>query len=99
MSIKQVQFSHALLVFVGLFAAVATGMFYLDQLLHVVLFVALVWVAINARILGYQYLTIREMMNAAITKALPATYIFLLKSLICIWHALQVGSHAFDINW
>ncbi len=82
MSVKQVHFSHALLVFLGLFAMVAAGMFVLDQLLHVVLFVALVWVAINARVLGYRYETIREMMSAAITKALPATYIFLLIGLV-----------------
>ena len=82
MTIKQVHFLHALLVFLGLFGLIATGMFILDQLLHVVLFMGLIWVAVNAKLLGFKYETIREMMNAAITRALPATYIFLLIGLV-----------------
>ncbi len=82
MTVKQVHFSHALLVFAGLFALIAAGMFYLNQLLHVVLFVALVWVAVHAWLLGFAYESIRAMMSAAISRALPAIYIFLLIGLV-----------------
>jgi len=73
---------HALIVFIGLFGLIALGMFVLDKLLHIVLFLAVIWVAANAWLLGFNYLTIREMMNAAITRALPAFYIFLLIGLV-----------------
>lgn len=82
MSEKKVHFWHALLVFAGLFGLIAAGMFVLDHLLHVVLFVGVVWTAIHAALLGYQYRTIREMMGSAIHRALPAIYIFLLIGLV-----------------
>ncbi|WP_223789015.1 Na+/H+ antiporter NhaC [Marinicella meishanensis] len=82
MSEKNVHFWHALLVFAGLFGLIAAGMFVLDHLLHVVLFVGVVWAAIHAAVLGYQYRTIREMMSSAIHRALPAIYIFLLIGLV-----------------
>ncbi len=82
MSLKPVHFSHALLVFLGLFSLIAAGMFFLNQLLHVALFAGLIWVAVHARILGFKYITMREMMNVAIARALPAIYIFLLIGLL-----------------
>lgn len=82
MASKQVSFVHALVVFIGLFALIALGMFALEQLLHVVLFLAVIWVACNAWLLGFKYETLREMMSAAINKALPAFYIFLLIGLV-----------------
>ncbi len=82
MNNKQVVFAHALLVFIGLFGLIATGMFVLDQMLHMALFVSVIWVASNAWLLGFKYETIREMMNSAINRALPAFYIFLLIGLV-----------------
>lgn len=82
MSIKTVHFSHALLVFLGLFTLIAAGMIFLNQLLHIALFAGLIWVAVHARLLGFQYITMREMMNLAISRALPAIYIFLLIGLL-----------------
>lgn len=79
---KQAVFAHALLVFLGLFGLIATGMFFLDQMLHMALFVAVIWVVFNAWLLGYRYETIRNMMNSAINRALPAFYIFLLIGLV-----------------
>jgi NhaC family Na+:H+ antiporter len=79
---KQAIFAHALLVFLGLFGLIATGMFVLGQMLHMALFVSIIWVAFNAWLLGFKYETIREMMNAAINRALPAFYIFLLIGLV-----------------
>ncbi|MCB1583381.1 MAG: Na+/H+ antiporter NhaC [Xanthomonadales bacterium] len=79
---KEASFPHALLVFLGLFGLIATSMFVLDQMLHMALFVAVIWVAFNAWLLGYQYKTIRNMMSSAINRALPAFYIFLLIGLV-----------------
>ncbi|TDR16315.1 Na+/H+ antiporter NhaC family protein [Marinicella litoralis] len=82
MKIKQTHFSHALLVFAGLFGLIAVGMFALGQMLHMALLVSVIWVALNAWLLGFQYETIREMMSSAINRALPAFYIFLLIGLV-----------------
>ncbi|MFC3193706.1 Na+/H+ antiporter NhaC family protein [Marinicella sediminis] len=82
MTEKKVHFLHALLVFAGLFALIATGMFVLDHLLHVVLFAGVVWTALHATYLGFRYETIRAMMSSAISRALPAIYIFLLIGLV-----------------
>lgn len=79
---KKVSFVHALLVFTGLLACVTTGMFLWGGQLHVALFLGLIWVVVNATALGYRYLTIREMMNASISRALPAFYIFMLIGLV-----------------
>lgn len=80
--IKQANFFHSLLVFIGLFGLIALGMFVLDKQLHIVLFMAVVWVACHAWLLGFNYSSIRDMMNVAISRALPAFYIFLLIGLI-----------------
>ncbi len=77
-----VKFSHAVLVFAGLFGLLATGMFVLDKQLHIALFLAVIWVAIHAGLVGFRFVTIREMMNLAISRALPAFYIFLLIGLV-----------------
>jgi len=77
-----VVFAHALLVFLGLFGLIATGMFVLGQMLHMALFVSVIWVASNAWLLGFKYETIRAMMSGAINRALPAFYIFLLIGLV-----------------
>ncbi len=82
MNIKEVNFFHSLIVFIGLFGLIALGMFVLDKQLHIVLFLAVIWVACNAWLLGFDYLSIREMMSAAISRALPAFYIFLLIGLV-----------------
>lgn len=79
---NKITFAHSLLVFLGLFALIAFGMFKLDQLLHVALFLAVIWVAVNAWLVGFKYETIRAMMSGAITRALPAFYIFLLIGLM-----------------
>ncbi|MCX7545739.1 Na+/H+ antiporter NhaC family protein [Marinicella gelatinilytica] len=79
---KSVSFTHALTVFLGVFLIIAAGMFYLDNLLHVALFTALLWVGLHARIMGFRYISQREFMNGAISRALPAIYIFLLIGLL-----------------
>ncbi|MCX7555041.1 Na+/H+ antiporter NhaC [Marinicella sp. S1101] len=79
---KKVSFLHAFMVFVGLLLCITTGMFFWGGQLHVALFLGLIWVVVNATALGYRYLTIREMMNGAISRALPAFYIFMLIGLV-----------------
>ncbi len=79
---KTVRFGHAVMVFTGVFLIIAAGMFYLDHLLQVALFFALLWVGLNARLIGFQYISQREFMNSAIARALPAIYIFLLIGLL-----------------
>jgi len=79
---NQVSFGHAIVVFAGVFLIIATGMFYLNNLLQVALFTALLWVGLNARIIGFKYISQREFMNSAISRALPAIYIFLLIGLL-----------------
>lgn len=82
MSDRKAVFAHALLVFLVLFGLIFTGMFVLDEMLHMALFVAVIWASFNAWLLGYQYSTIRNMMSSAINRALPAFYIFLLIGLV-----------------
>lgn len=82
MNQQKVRFEHALLVFSGVIGFIAVGMFLLNKQLHIALFLALIWVVINAHLVGFKYLTIREMMNAAISRALPAFYIFMLIGLV-----------------
>lgn len=82
MTKNKISFFHSLTVFIGLFGFIALGMFVLDKQLHIVLFFCLIWVGINARLMGFEYLTLREMMSAAISRALPAFYIFMLIGLV-----------------
>nr|WP_246172703.1 Na+/H+ antiporter NhaC family protein [Marinicella rhabdoformis] len=57
-------------------------MVYLPHALQVVLFFAVVWVSIHARLLGFDVKAIRQMMNQSLSKALPAFYIFLLIGMV-----------------
>jgi NhaC family Na+:H+ antiporter len=82
MKISSTGFIHALMVFIGIFCLISVGMFVLDQQLHIALFLAVIWAACHAWLLGFKYQTIREMMNSAISRALPAFYIFLLIGLV-----------------
>lgn len=79
---SKTSFFHAFLVFLGLFGLIAVGMFVLGKQLHIALFLGLIWVGLNARLVGFEYLTLRAMMSAAISRALPAFYIFMLIGLV-----------------
>jgi NhaC family Na+:H+ antiporter len=70
--------TQSLLCFGGNFLMISTGLFVFAISLHVVLFFCLLWTSLNAWLLGYDFTAIRGMMNAGISNALPAIYIFVL---------------------
>jgi len=73
---------HASLVFITLVLMISIGFFKMNMSLHVVLFYVLIWVAINARILGYKFEVIRGMMSNSISRSLSAIYVFLLIGMV-----------------
>lgn len=70
--------AQSLLCFGGNFLMISTGLFVFAISLHVVLFFCLLWTALHAWLLGHDFTAIRGMMNAGISNALPAIYIFVL---------------------
>ncbi len=79
---RQPVLAQAALCFFGNLALISTGLFFLEVSLHILLFLCLVWTGLHARLLGYDYLAIREMMSKGISHALPAIYIFLLIGMV-----------------
>ncbi len=77
-----VSMAHAALCFAGVIGMIATGLSLFEVSLHSVIFLCLVWTAANARYLGYSYADIQRLMSDAISRALPAIYIFLLIGMI-----------------
>lgn len=71
-------FLQAVICFAGMFLLISLGLFIYEASIHAIIFLALVWVSLQARWLGYSFTGIRRMMDDGITKALPAIYIFLL---------------------
>jgi NhaC family Na+:H+ antiporter len=90
---KSPSFSHALICFGGVIGVISTGLFFLAIDLHSLMFICLLWVGVNARILGYAFKEIRQMMSGAISRALPAIYIFLLIGMV-IASFMQAGTIA-----
>ncbi|NKB32927.1 MAG: Na+/H+ antiporter NhaC [Pseudomonadales bacterium] len=95
-------FVEALICFSGVIATIAVGLFSLAIDLHVLMFVCLIWVGLNAYRLGYPYKDIRELMSSAITRALPAIYIFILIGMV-IASFMHSGTIAalmyYGLNW
>ncbi len=86
-------FIHAVICFLGVFSMIPLGLLVFDASLHAILFLALVWVAVQASWLGHSFIAIRQMMNLSIHNALPAIYIFLLIGMI-IASYMQSGTIA-----
>ena len=86
-------FLQALLCFSGVIIAIAGGLFGLGISLHALMFLCLIWVGLHAAALGHRYLALREMMSAAISRALPALYIFILIGMV-IASFMQAGTIA-----
>ena len=84
---------QALICFAGVFLLISLGMFVFAISIHAVIFLALIWVCLQARWLGYSFLDIRRMMDDGIIKALPAIYIFLLIGMV-IASFMQSGTIA-----
>jgi len=98
--------AQALLCFGGNFLMISTGLFVFQISLHVVLFFCLLWSSLHAWLLGHDFTAIRGMMNAGISNALPAIYIFFLIGMLIaaymqsgtvaalIYHGLELLSPA-----
>lgn len=84
---------QATICFAGVFLLIALGMFVYAISIHAIIFLALIWVSLQARGLGYAFIDIRRMMDDGITKALPAIYIFLLIGMV-IASFMQSGTIA-----
>ncbi|MEK6686552.1 MAG: Na+/H+ antiporter NhaC family protein, partial [Pseudomonadota bacterium] len=86
-------FLQAVICFAGMFLLISLGLFVYETSIHAIIFLALVWVSLQARWLGYSFTGIRRMMDDGITKALPAIYIFLLIGMV-IASFMQSGTIA-----
>ncbi|HBA57258.1 MAG TPA: Na+/H+ antiporter NhaC, partial [Alteromonas macleodii] len=75
-TLRNPSFARSLVCFSVIVALIAGGLFGLGISLHVLIFMCLLWVGINAFSLGYTYLQIRDLMTSALTRAMPAIYIF-----------------------
>ncbi|NBQ67885.1 MAG: Na+/H+ antiporter NhaC [Nitrosomonadaceae bacterium] len=84
---------QALICFAGVFLLISLGMFVFAISIHAVIFLALIWVCLQARWLSHSFLDIRRMMDDGIIKALPAIYIFLLIGMV-IASFMQSGTIA-----
>lgn len=73
---------QAILCFGGNFLMISTGLFLFAISLHIVMFFCLLWTALHAWWLGYNFAAIRDMMNTGISNALPAIYIFILIGMV-----------------
>ncbi len=74
--------AHAALCFATVIAVIAVGLFVFGIDLHSLMFLCLLWVGGNAYAIGYNFLEIRQLMSDAISRALPAIYIFILIGMV-----------------
>lgn len=72
---------------------ISLGLFIFEASLHAIIFLALIWTASHATWLGHSFAAVRDMMNAAINKALPALYVFILIGMV-IASYMQSGTIA-----
>lgn len=75
-------FLQSLICFSVIIITIAGGLFGLGISLHSLMFLCLLWVGLNAYSLGYGYIHIRELMTSALTRAMPAIYIFILIGMV-----------------
>lgn len=82
MQVKSSSLPHAILVFLTLVLMISFGFFKMGISLHIVLYLVLIWVAINAWFLGHSFGDIRRMMGESISRSLSAIYVFLLIGMV-----------------
>lgn len=75
-------FLQSLCCFCVVVITIAGGLFWLQISLHSLMFLCLLWVGINAYAIGFSYLQIRELMNSALLRAMPAMAIFILIGMV-----------------
>lgn len=99
---RQCGLTQAFVCFFGVIAIIAVGLFALSVGLHSLMFICLLWVGLHAHFLGYNYVQIRALMSEAITRALPAIYIFILIGMV-IASFMQSGTIAtlmyYGLDW
>jgi len=96
------RFLQSLVCFSVVVITIAGGLFGLGISLHTLMFLCLLWVGLHAFSLGFGYLQIRELMNNALVRAMPAIYIFILIGMV-ISSFMHSGTIAtlmyFGLNW
>ena len=101
-SSPQPSLAHSALCFSVVIAVIAGGLFVLGIDLHSLMFVCLLWVGANAYFIGYSFVEIRHLMSEAISRALPAIYIFILIGMV-IASFMHAGTIAtliyFGLDW
>ncbi len=99
---RQSSLAQAILCFLGVIGIIVIGLFVMGVGLHSLMFLCLLWVGLHAYSLGYGYPDIRELMSDAITRALPAIYIFVLIGMV-IASFMQSGTIAtlmyYGLDW
>jgi len=88
--------------FAGVVLLIAFGLFVYGIDLHSIMFLCLLWTGGFCFCLGHDFTAIREMMAAAIVRALPAIYIFILIGMV-IASFMHSGTIAalmyYGLNW
>ncbi len=94
--------AHSALCFSVVIAVIAVGLFGLEIDLHSLMFLCLLWVGGNTYLIGYSFTDIRHLMSKAISRALPAIYIFILIGMV-IASFMHAGTIAtliyFGLDW
>lgn len=79
---KNSSLPHAAIVFAIMVSMISIGFFKYGMSLHIVLYFSLIWITVNARMLGYSFGDIRRMMKESISRSLSAIYVFLLIGMV-----------------
>lgn len=93
---------QALVCFLGILAIISCGLFLIGVDLHSLLFVCLFWTGCHVIWLGHSANDLRSMMSVAISRALPALYIFMLIGLViaAFMHSGTIASLMyFGLGW
>jgi len=75
-------FFQSFVCFSVIVITIAGGLFAFDISLHTLMFLCLLWAGLHAYSLGYAYLQIRDLMTSALSRAMPAIYIFILIGMV-----------------
>lgn len=95
-------FLQSLVCFSAIIVTIAGGLFGFGISLHALMFLCLIWTGTHAYSLGHSYPEIRELMSNALSRALPAIYIFILIGMV-IASFMHSGTIAtlmyFGLSW
>ncbi|HSG91368.1 MAG TPA: Na+/H+ antiporter NhaC family protein [Pseudomonadales bacterium] len=95
-------FLRAACCFAGIVAILGVGLFHLDVPIHALLFLCLCWAVVNARAAGATYGSVRDMMIAGISEALPAIFIFFLIGIVIASYMVSgtvAALMVFGLDW